>query len=96
MSTTDPQVLTNEVEVLEGQGSPGKSSILSILQPQLDLVGLGPMQLSPEMEGFYAIVGLPNSKFGMMVETGFTSSGDLVYFDKSIFEQLSVRLSSKA
>ena len=84
MSATGPQVLTNEVKVLGGQGSLGESNTVSTMQPQPNPVGLGPTQLSSEMEGFYTIVGLPNSKFGTMVEAGFTSPGDLVYFDESI------------
>ena len=48
------------------------------------------------MEGSYAIVGLPSTKFGIMVEAGFVSPGDLAYFDKGIIEQLSIKLSSKA
>ena len=96
MSATDPQVLTNEVEALEGQGSLGESNTSSTMQPQSNPVGLVPTQLSPEMKGFYVIVGLPNSEFGTIVEAGFTSFGDLVYFDESIIKKLSVRLSSKA
>ena len=96
MSATDPQVPINEVKVLGRQGLLGESNTASTMQPQPDPVGPGPAQLSPEMEGFYAIVNLPNSKFGRMMKAGFTSPGDLEYFDKSIINQLSVRLSSKA
>ena len=87
---------TNEVEVLGSQGLLDESNTLSTMQPQPNPGDPEPTQLSPEMEGFYAIVSLPNNEFGTMVEAGFTSLGDLVYFDKSIIEQLSIRLSSKA
>ena len=52
MSVTDPQVLTTEVIVPGGQGSLGESNTSSTMQPQPNPVGLGPTQLSPEMEGF--------------------------------------------
>ena len=96
MSATDPQVPTNEVEVPGGQGSLGESNIPNVIIPQLNPVSLGLTQSSPEMENFYAIVGLSNSKFGIMVKAGFISPGDLAYFDESIVDQLSVRLSNKA
>ena len=96
MSATDPQVLTTEVKVPGGQGSQGGSNMTSIPQPQPNPVGLGPTQLSPQMEGFYAIVELQNIKFSTMVEAGYIIPGDLVYLDKSVINQLSIRLSSKA
>ena len=96
MSATDPQVPTTEVVVPGGQGSLGESNLTSVIIPQLDLVGLVPTQLSPEMEGFYGIVGIPSSEFGTMVEAGYMSPVDLVYLDKSVIDQLLVRLSSKA
>ena len=69
---------------------------MNIPQPQPNPIGLRLTQLPPEMEGFYAIVGILSSEFGTMVEAGFASPGDLAYFDESIINQLSVRLSSKA
>ena len=96
MSTTDQQVLASDAKALEGQGSLSVSNILGTLQPQPNPIGLGLTQLSPEMESFYAIVSIPNSKFGMMVEADYMSPGDLVYLDESVINQLSIRLSSKA
>ena len=89
-------MLTNEVKVSGGQGLLGEFNTLSITRPQPNPVGLGLTQLSPEMEGFYVIVGLPSSEFGMMVGAGFTSLKDLAYFNESIIDQLLIRLSSKA
>ena len=97
MSATDQQVLASDVKALGVQGSAdSKSNIPSAISPQPNPVGLGPTQLSPEMEGFYAIVGLPNIEFSTMVEAGYMSPGDLVYLDESVINQLSIRLSSKA
>ena len=96
MSAIDLQVLTNEVKVPGRQGSLGESNTSSTMQPQPNPVGLGPTQLSPEIEGFYAIVGLPNIEFVTMVEAGYMSSGDLVYLDKGVINQLLIRLGSKA
>ena len=97
MSATDHQVLASDAEALEVWDSAGsKSNISSVIFLQPNPVGPGPTQLPPEMEGFYAIVGLPSSEFGTIVEAGFMSLRDLAYFDDSIINQLSVRLSSKA
>ena len=97
MSATDQQVPASDAEAPEVQGSAGsESNTPSIISPQPNAVGEEPTQLPPEMENFYAIVGLPNSEFGTMVEAGFLSPGDLVYFDKAVVDQLSIRLSSKA
>ena len=97
MSATNQQVQASDVKALGVQGSAdSESNTPSAISPQPNPVGPGPMQLSPEMEGFYVIVGLPNSKFGTMVEAGFISPRDLAYFDESIVDQLSIRLSSKA
>ena len=95
MSATDPQVLTTEVVVPGGQGLLGKSNLPSVIIPQPNPVGPGPTQLSPEMEGFYGIVGIPNSEFGTMVEAGYMSPSDLVYLNEGVINQLSIRLSSK-
>ena len=96
MSATDPQVPTTEVIVPRGQGSLGKSNLPSVIIPPPDLVGLVPTQLFPEMEGFYGIVGIPSSELGTMVKAGYMSPGYLVYLDKSVINQLLIKLSSKA
>ena len=96
MSATDPQVLANEAKVPGGQGSLGELNISNISQSHPNPISLELTQLPSEMEGFYVIVGLLSSKFGTMITTGFISPGDLAYFDESIINQLSIKLSSKA